>query len=99
MRAWNNNGKRESFPEQITDMHDMREKICDSMNEKDFEQIAKKSEKLIKWLVEQDISVNDALFMLCTTLVSFAKQYDVPKSVLDKMHEDMWKAVKTYDKA
>jgi hypothetical protein len=77
----------------------MQEEMGDIMNEKDFNEIAKKTEKLIKWLTEQDISVNDALFVLCSAFVSLAKQYEIQKVVLDRMHEDMWKAVKTYSKA
>jgi hypothetical protein len=76
----------------------MQEEVDNTMNEKDFNEIAKKTEKLVKWLTEQDISVNDALFMLCSAFVSLAKQYEIQKVVLDKMHEDMWKAVKTYNK-
>lgn len=68
------------------------------MNEKDFNSIAEKTESLVKWFAEKDMTVEEALFVLSSTLVSFAKQFDVKKEIVDKMCEDMWKAVKTYKK-
>lgn len=69
------------------------------MNENDLNKVAAKTESLVRWFAEKDMTIEEALFVLSSTLVSFAKQFDVPKSQIDKMYEDMWKAVKTYQKA
>lgn len=69
------------------------------MNENDFNKVAAKTESLVRWFAEKDMTIEEALFVLSSTLVSFAKQFDVPKSQIDRMYEDMWKAVKTYQKA
>lgn len=70
--------------------------IC--MNQKDFDEIARKSEDLVKWFVEQDMTIENAMFVLASTLVSFAKQFDIPKKQADEIYENVWKAVKTYNK-
>jgi hypothetical protein len=69
------------------------------MNENDLNKIAGKTESLVRWFAEKDMTIEEALFVLSSTLISFAKQFDVPKNQIDKMYEDMWKAVKTYSKA
>lgn len=69
------------------------------MNESDLNKIAAKTESLVRWFAEKDMTIEEALFVLSSTLVSFAKQFDVPKSQTDRLYEDMWKAVKTYPKA
>jgi hypothetical protein len=69
------------------------------LNENDFKHIADKTESLVRWFAEKDMTVEDALFVLASTYVSFAKQFDVKKELTDKIYEDMWKAVKTYQKA
>jgi RNA polymerase-interacting CarD/CdnL/TRCF family regulator len=71
----------------------------ETINEKDLNKIADKTEALVRWFAERDMTVEEALFVLSSTLVSFAKQFDVPKAQVDRMYEDMWKAVKTYQKA
>lgn len=80
-------------------MPNMQEEMGDTMNENDLNKVAAKTESLVRWFAEKDMTIEEALFILSSTLVSFAKQFDVPKSQIDKMYEDMWKAVKTYQKA
>lgn len=68
------------------------------MNEADIKIANDKANKLIQWIIKEDLTVDQSILMLTSVIISIAKNFKLSKLEVDRLYNSTWQAVQLQEK-
>jgi hypothetical protein len=68
------------------------------VDERDIKIANEKANKLIQWVVAEDMTVDQSIVCLLSGIVSIAKNFKLEKNYVDNVYNGVWQSVKVQEK-